>query len=444
MKQALLALTAGILFGSFALADDWPQFRGPNRDGISNEKGLLKAWPKGGPKLAWTFKDAGLGHSSFAVVKGVLYTLGTDYDFKNHDKGAKDEYVIAINEKDGKELWRFKLAPIYTTKGNSYGDGPRSTPTVNDNFLYALGGQGELICLDIANKPKEVWRKNLIKDFNGAVMTNYGYSESPLVDGDLVICTPGGANGTLLALNRRTGAVVWQTKAWTDKAPFSSVIAADIQGVRQYLQIGYDSAKTTGWLAGVEAKKGTVLWKEKIISADNEGASTSPIVKGNDVYVTSGFGGGCHLFAIDKKQNAAEQYAKKAQKRFKNTHGGVVLVDGHVYGHTEPGGWMCQDFKTGDEKWFNRDDLKCVSGALIVAEGLLYLYTDDGEVALVDASPAAFNLKSDFKIPQKSAIPPNRVTSRQSRIWAHPVIANGRLFVRDHEYIFAFDISAAK
>ena len=440
MKHALV-LVVCLLAGTLAAADDWPQFRGPNRDGHSKEKGLLKAWPKDGPKLVWTFKDAGLGHSSFAIVKGVLYTLGTDYDAKNPNDSARDEYVIAISEKDGKEIWRTKIAPLYTYKGNTYGDGPRATPTVDGSFLYALGGQGELVCLDLDSKGKEVWRKNLIKDFGGDVMTKYGYSESPLIDGELLICTPGGKAGTLAALNKKTGALVWRTKDWIEKAPFSSVIAADIHGVRQYLQIGYSGADGGGSLAGVEAKSGKVLWKKQIFAGDNEGASTSPIVKENQVYVTAGFGGGCHLFEINKKQEATELYSKKAQKRLKNTHGGVVLVGDHIYGHTEPGRWICQDFKTGDEKWLS-DELKCQSGAIITAESLLYLYTDEGDVALVLASPEEeLKIISRFAIPERSTVPASRTTSRQSRIWPHPVIANGHLYLRDHELIFAFKIN---
>ncbi len=447
MKQGLLAGAMCLLAASFAFADDWPQFRGPNRDGVSKEKGLLKAWPKDGPKLLWTYQDAGLGHSSFAIIKGVLYTLGTDFDFKNQNTGAKDEYVIAINVADGKEIWRVKIAPIYTYKGNSYGDGPRSTPTIDGNLLYALGGQGELVCLDINAKGKEVWRKNLLKDLNGVVMTTYGVSEAVLIDGDHVICTPGGKDGTLAALNKKTGALVWRSKDWTEKAPYSSMIAADIQGVRQYVQLGYIGGAGGGSVAGIDAKSGKLLWKKQAYAGDNEGASTSPIVKDNHVHTTVGFGGGCHLFEIDKKQEATEKYSKKNQKLLKNTHGGVVLVNGHVYGHSEPSGWICQEFKSGDVKWFHRDELKCQSGAIIAADDLLYLYTDEGEVGLVKPDPdKEFDVVSTFTIPKKSTIPApgNRTTSRQSRIWAHPVIANGVLYLRDHEYIFAFDISAGK
>lgn len=440
MTPRLLAVVLVIGMASNLRGDDWPQFRGPTRDGISKETGLAKEWPKDGPKLLWTFENAGLGHSSFAIVKDVLFTLGTDFDAKNPKDSARDEYVIAIDAKSGKEKWRIKLSSLYAPKGGTYGDGPRSTPTIDGNMLYALSGAGDLVCFDISAQPKEVWRKNLPKDFDGALMTGYGFSESPLIDGEHLICTPGGAGGTLAALNKKTGALVWRSKAWTDAASYASVIAADIQGVRQYLQIGYEPAKTIGSVAGVEAKTGNVLWNSPIFSGANDGTSTSPIVNGNQVYVSAAWGGGCHLFEIDKKQNAKDLYNKKAQKRVKSTFGGLVLVDGHIYGHTEPGSWICQELKSGDEKWLERNELKCSSGAIIAVDGKLFVYTDDGEAAMLAVSPDEFKVISTLKIPKRSTMPADRVSSRMSRVWAHPVIANGVLYLRDHEYIFAFDI----
>lgn len=439
MKQSLLAALFGIVAVSFAAADDWPQFRGINRDGISKEKGLLHKWPDKGPKLLWTYKDAGLGHSSFAIVKGVLYTLGTDYDFKNADKGAKDEFVIAIDVKSGKELWRVKYASLYASKGNAYGDGPRSTPTIDGNLLYVLGGQGDLVCFDISAKAKEVWRKNLTADFGGELMTGYGYAESPLIDGDHLICTPGGANGAVVALDKKTGKLVWQSKTWTDKAPYGSVAVGDIQGVRQYVQIGY-SAKLVGSVAGVEAKTGKLLWTAQIFSGQNDGASTPPVIKGNEVFVSAPWVAGSHLFEIGKNQTPKELYSKKAQKRFRSTFGGLVVLDDKIYGHSETG-WCCLDWKTGAEEWLDRGQLKCSSGAVIAADGKLYMYTEEGEAALVDASPKPpMNVVSSFTIPERSAIPPNRVTSRMARVWPHPAISDGVLYLRDHEFIFAFAI----
>jgi outer membrane protein assembly factor BamB len=447
MKTRLLTLVCCLTAASSARADDWPQFRGPDRTGVSKEKGLLKKWPKEGPKLAWTYKNAGLGFSSVTVVKGVVYTLGTDMAVKGGMFLADDENVIAIDEKKGTELWRVKIGPIFTFMRNYWGDGPRSTPTIDGDFLYALGGQGELVCLEIAKKGKEVWRKNLIKDLGGKMMDvggdDWGYSESPLIDGKLLICTPGGPKGTLAALDKTNGNIVWRSVGLTHNAPYSSAVVADIHGVRQYIQTSYDNTegKEFGVVSGFDAKTGKVLWSETIFKQSSYAIAPSPIVKGNQVYVTSGYGGGCHLFDIGKDQKASEQYAKKTFKKVKNTHGGVVLIGEYIYGHSEPGMWICQEMKTGNIEWDENVQLKCGSGAVTAADGKLYLYTDDGEVGLVDADPKGFNLVSSFTIPVKSMIPQMRKTSQSSRIWAHPVIANGNLYLRDHEYLFAFKIN---
>lgn len=433
MKKALYALVCGMLIVSVALADDWPQFRGPERTGVSKEKGLLKAWPKGGPKLAWVVKDAGLGYSTVSIANGVIYTLGTDMKFT-------DEYVIALEEKTGKEIWRTKIGPIYTYKGNAYGDGPRSTPTIDGKHLYALGGDGDLVCLEIA-KGKEVWRKSLVKDLGGVIMDKYGWSEAPLIDGDKVICTPGGPKGTLAALDKYTGKVLWRSDL-KHAAPFGSAVAATLHGVRQYIQTSYDNTpgKEAGALSGFDAKTGKVLWTKTIFTGNNDGIGSTPIVSGNLVYVSAGFGGGCHLFKIDNKQEATEQYKKPIWKKVKNTHGGLVLVGDHIFGHSERDLWICQDFKTGKIEWDENVQLSCPSGGITAADGKLYLFTEDGKAGLVDADPKAFNLISSFELPMRSKVPQTRVTSRSARLWAHPVIANGRLYLRDHEYIFAFEI----
>ena len=292
-------------------------------------------------------------------------------------------------------------------------------------MLFALSGNGELVCFDIASKPGEVWAQEF------AMTATASHDELRLQRVALTTASyhlhSGG--GDACRLTRRPGAFRLGAEDWTDKRRISAV-AATIQGVPQYVQIGYDGKKNIGYIAGVDAKAGKLLWKSQIFSGVNDGVSTSPVVKGNEVFVTAPWGGGCHLFEINKKLAEKELYNKKTQKRFRNTFGGVVVVGDEIYGHTEPSSWICQDWKTGDEKWLERDDLKCQSGAIITAEGLLYLYTDEGEAALVEVDPKAFNKISQLTIPKRSEIPPNRVTSRQSRVWAHPVIANGVLFTR--------------
>lgn len=422
-----------ILVASPLAAGDWPQFRGPNRDGVSTEKGLLKQWPKEGPKLLWTIKDAGLGFSSIAIRDGKLYTLGTRDDL---------EAVLVYDAATAKLEWAAKIGPIYTFQGNVWGDGPRGTPTLDGDLLVALGGQGDLVAFDLTTKA-EIWRKNLIKDFGGDMMTEWGYSESPLVFGDLVVVTPGGKKGLVVALNKKTGALVWQSAAVPQQAPYSSVVSATINGVPQFVQLSFDQA-VGGFVNGLEAKSGKLLWQGQIFKGSSYAACPTPIVKDNLVYVTTGYGGGCHTFEIDADFKAKDQFKLADQKKMKNTHGGVVMVDGKIYGHSEGLGWVCQDFKTGKLGWNDRTTLETKSGSTIAADGMLYLYTEEGTVGLATATPKGEGLEvvSEFKLPQLSNYPKTRATSRQSKAWSNPTIANGKLYIRDCEYIYCYDIAA--
>lgn len=414
-----------------ALAADWPQFRGPGRDGVSSETGLLKSWPETGPKLLWSTKDAGLGFGSIAVRDGVLYTVGTR---------GNDEALLVLDAKNGKEIWSAPIGPIFTFEGNVWGDGPRSTPTLDGDFLYVLGAQGDLVCFDLGKKAA-VWRKNLIKDFDGMMMTEWGYSESPLVDGDKVIVTPGGKKGAMVALDKATGKQIWQSSELPHKAPYSSVMPAEIHKTRQYVQLTFEP-NVGGFVSGFDAKSGKVLWKAPIFKGDSYAAAPTPIVQGNNVYVTTGYGGGCHNFEIAPDWSTKDLFSKIDQKKMKNTHGGVVLVDGKIYGHSEGLGWVCQDFKTGKLAWNDRDTLDTKSGSLIAADGMIYVYTEDGVAALAKATPEGERLTvvSEFKLPELSTYPKTRPTSRQSKAWSNPALSDGKLYLRDCEFIYCYDV----
>ncbi len=426
-----LVLLGAVLasLASLAPAADWPQWRGPDRSGISQEKGLLKSWPEKGPRLVWSIKNAGLGFSSFAVVGGKAYTLGSR---------DKDEIVLALDAKTGSELWIAKIGPIYNFDGNVWGEGPRSTPTIDGQYLYALGGQGELVCVDIAANGKEVWRKNLIKDLDGEMMTEWGYSESPLVDGDKLICTPGGAKGTVAALDKKTGNVLWRSTEQSNKAPYSSPVVTDIHGVRQYIQTSFIDDNDGGVISGFSPKDGKVLWSTSLFKGQSYLIAPTPVVQGDLVYDTNEKS--CQLYQVSAEMQVKPLYSKAAQKNVKNGHGGVVLVNGHIFGHTAPSAWICQDFKTGKQVWLERNAFNCKSGSIASADGLLYLYSDEGEVGLVEPSTEEFKLISSFKIPERSEYPANRKTSKDSGVWSHPVIADGHLFLRDAELIFCYDI----
>jgi outer membrane protein assembly factor BamB len=415
---------------SIAFADDWPSFRGPRRDGVSKETGLLKQWPKEGPKLVWTFDNAGLGHSSFAVVKGILYTNGTR---------DGNEITLALDAATGKEIWNAKIGPIFTFKSNIWGDGPRSIPTVDGDKLYVLGAQGDFLCLDTAGK--EVWRKSLIKDFEGEMMTEWGYSESPLVVGNHVIVTPGSkTQGTVVALDKTNGKVVWQAKELKYKAPYTSAVYAEIHGVPQVIQAGYTSEPDGGFLSGIALKDGKVLWSEQMVKGHNYSIASTPIVQGNQVYVSAGTGAGCHLFDIDKDFKVKDLYGAAAKKAVKNNHGGLVRMGDHIYGHSEGSVWVCQDWKSGKLAWKEGEELKTKSGATTGADGMLYLLTEEGIAALVEADPSAFKLVGQFELPKRSAFPKSMPSAKFSHPWAHPVISDGKLFLRDHEYVFCFDV----
>lgn len=407
LRSLVLGVTVLIL--NAALAVDWPQWRGPNRDGVSTETGLLPAWPRGGPPLAWKTTGLGTGYSSVSVAAGRVFTMG-DVSAASH--------VLAFDEATGRALWS---ARVGRAGGGGGYPGPRCTPTVDGDRVYALDQFGELVCLEAATG-KEVWRANLSADFNGKVMSGWGYSESPLVDGDRVVCTPGGSQGTLLALNKATGAVLWRSKEFTDAAAYASVVRATLAGVPQYVQL------TDASVAGVAIDDGHLLWR-----ADRRGQTAvipTPIVFEDYVYVTSAYGIGCHLFKVTSASPALRVQAVYANKEMANHHGGVVRIGDYLYGYSDGKGWTCQEFKTGRAVWQERRRLG--KGSLAAADGRLYLRAESGAgtVVLIEATPDGWNEKGRFDPPDRS----------EQNSWPHPVIANGRLYLRDQDVLLCYDV----
>jgi outer membrane protein assembly factor BamB len=421
-----------------ALAADWPQWQGPDRTNLSKQTGLLKAWPKKGPPLLWTFEKTGIGFSGPAIVGDRLYIMGARKD----GSGQEVEYLLALDvNKKGKEVWSAKIGPIFTFKGNTWGDGPRGTPTVDGDRIYALGGQGILICVSAA-KGQELWRKDLPRELNGQTMELWGYCESPLIDGNQLVCSPGGPDGTLAALDKKNGKVLWRTKDLKDQATYGSMVAAELGGVKQYIQTTYLGRGKGGQIVGVEARTGKVLWSQPQPKYDMAIAST-PVLSQDQVYVSAGYGAGCNLLQITgsaaKGFKPKELFNTAARKVLKNNHEGLVLLGGHVYGYTENTGWVCQDLKTGKAAWLERRKLK--GGSLTCAGGRLYLYgEEDGTVVLLEPNPKGWKEHGRFEIPQQSQVPEKRRTSSQAKIWTHPVVANGRLYLRDQEYLFCYDV----
>lgn len=405
-----LSFTAAILATAPLYAGDWPQWRGPNRDGKSSDTGLLKQWPAGGPVLAWKATGLGAGYSGVAVVGDRIYTMG------DRDDGS---FVIALsNGKDAKVLWSAKVGQPGAPGWGNFA-GPRCTPTITDGLVFAVDQWGELVCVN-ADDGKEKWRKNYETDF-GAKRPEWGFSESPLVDGDRVIVYPGGSQGGMVALDKQSGKTLWTSKDFTDGAQYSSVQRVEIGGEAQYLQL------TMANLVAISPKDGSVLWK-----AARKGATAvipTPIVDGDYVYVTSSYGTGCNLFKVshsDGKFSAEQVYANKTMA---NHHGGVIKVGDMVYGYSEGKGLVCQNFKSGALVWSERNAAK--KGSISFADGVFYCREEDsGDVLLVPASETAFSEKGRIKQPSRSSL----------KAWPHPTIANGFLYLRDQDVLLCYAV----
>lgn len=402
------------------VAADWPQWLGPRRDGLTEETGLLKEWPESGPKRLWLFEDCGFGYAGFSIVDGVLYTMGGRPTEGDAEKTCQ---LIALDANTGKELWHVDMGPMLE---NDWGGGPRSTPTVKNGFVYALGGKGTLVCVR-AKDGSEVWRSHLVDELGGTE-PNWGYCESVLIDGDMLLCTPGGEQGAIAAFDKSNGKVRWRATDLKDTAHYSSIIRAEINGQPQYIQL----METR--VVGISPDDGRLLWESPF--PGSVAVIPTPIVVGNKVFVTAGYGAGCSLVEVQPGNEAVELYDDKARKLMKNHHGGVVRVGDNLYGHSDGAGWICMDFATGEQKWREREILG--KGAIGYADSMLYCVSeDDGQVVLIEASPEAWQEHGRFTLDPQTTIRADR-----GKIWVHPVIAGGKLYLRDQDLLYCYDIKA--
>lgn len=403
------------------LSEDWPQFHGPRRDSISLERGLLRQWPEGGPRHLWTLEGLGKGYSSVAIAGGRLFTMG---DRPGPD-GKTAQFVMAFDLVRRSELWAKQVGPAFN-------DGPRSTPTVVGDLVYCLGTDGDLLCLETATG-KLRWRKNLATDLGGKMMSGWKYSESPLVDGNRLICTPGGPDNTLVALDRHTGRLIWGCavpalgEEGADGAGYSSAIVAEIHGVRQYVQI------LGRGVVGVEASTGRFLWGYNRIAC-NVANITLPIVRDNFVFITTAYNTGSALLEITRTGegfSAREVYFLGARD-FQNHHGGIVMVGGHIYGGRggNAGHPTCIDLATGKICWAERSPSRG-SASVIYADGQIIFRYDRGELVLLEATPEAMRIKGRFK-----------AIRGDGPAWAHPVIHQGRLYLRHGNILVCYDLRA--
>lgn len=403
--------------------EDWPQFHGPGLDSICREKGLLQTWPEGGPKLLWTMEGLGRGYSTISIADGKFFTMGDRADAS----GAETQFVLAFDLKSRKELWATPVGPPHTDGG------PRSTPTVDGDLLYAIGTDGDLVCIETATGAV-CWKRNFVEDFDGKFMAIWKFSESPLVDGDRLICTPGGPDATMVALNKRNGEVIWKCampdigEKGADGAAYSSAVVAEIAGVRQYVQIVGRGA------IGVDAVTGRFLWGYNPIACTVANI-TRPVVRGDYVFVTTAYNVGSALLKISRNGDAfqADEVYFLKGRDFQNHHGGVVLVGDYIYGGHGPnrGDPACIEFGTGKIMWKERAPARG-SAAVLYADGNLIFRYDRGEVLLIEASPEAMKIKGRFEAVQDDG-----------PAWPHPVIHQGKLYLRHSNLLVCYDLRKA-
>lgn len=417
--RQILAIVLPMSVAGSVWADDWPQWRGPNRDGQSAETGILKSWEEKPPKLLWMTEGLGGGYSSVAVAGGRIYTTG------NLDGG---QGVIAVNAEDGKVLWSKVLTKDVPQHG--YG-GARSMPAVDGDLLYVTTSDGSIVCLTTDGKKK--WQKEFKKEWDGKMMSGWGFSESPLVDGDLVICTPGGKEAFMVALDKKTGRTKWEAEMpeignkGKDGAGYGSIVISNAAGVKQYVQM------TGRGVIGVRAKDGKFLWGYNKVANGTANIPT-PVVAGEHIFASTGYGTGSALIRLKKKGNSdvvAEEVYFLKPKTLQNHHGGLVLHNGYIFaghGHND-GKPICVDIESGEVMWGPEKGPGNGSAGVTYADGHLIFRYQSGHVALIEATEEEYKLKGHF-MPEH----------QEGNSWAHPVISGGKLYLREQDKLMCYQL----
>jgi len=387
-----------ILLALTAAAADWPQWRGPNRDGVSSETGLLASWPAGGPRVLWKTTGLGEGYSSLAIVNGRIYTQG---------QRDRQEFVFAFDAATGKKLWETATSRDYN---NDRGDGPRGTPTIDGDRLYAMTGDGVVVSLDLATG-KTIWSQNVAQKYGGSI-PSWGFSESPLIDGPRLIVMPGGRGASLVSLNKTDGKLQWKTGS--DPAGYSSAIAVTVGGVRQVIALSGDAA------IGVMEDNGEPLWHYTRVSNRTANIAT-PIFHDDLVFLSTNYGTGCALLKLGPKSMSEVYFSNE----MKNHYSTSVLIDGYLYGYNDSI-LTAMQFNTGKVAWKNRSVGK---GSVTYADHRLYLLSEDGVLGMAEPSPEAYKEVSRFHI-SKGSLP----------TWSPLVITDGRMYFRDQDNLTSFDI----
>ena len=421
---AACVMAGASLFAQSAVrnAAEWPTWRGANRDGRSPDTGLMREWPQGGPRLLMTVKNLGAGFSSVAVSGGRIYTMG--------DRNGA-QHIIALNDSDGSEVWAARVGPVWE---DEYG-GPRATPTISDGMVFAIGTDGDVVAVDAASG-QERWRKHLVRDFDGRMMSQWKFAESPLVDGDRLVITPGGPDAVMVALDKRTGHEIWRAKmgAFATKGPegagYSGIVISNAGGIKQYVQL------TGKGVISVRASDGWFMWGYGRV-ANNIANISTPIVDGDHVFASTGYGTGSALLKVSRdgdRATVSEVYFLDPGT-FQNHHGnmvkiGPVLYGGHGHNRGIP---IALDFATGKVLWGG--DIRNAgqgSAAVSYADGNLYFRYQNGMMMLIEAAPDGYREKGSFQIPDV-----------HHPSWSHPVIINGRLYLREQGNLFVYDLRDA-
>jgi len=434
---ALLLLTGSAL-AAVAQAFDWPQWQGPDRNAISKETGLLKEWPKDGPPLAWKNTKLGGGYSAPSIAAGKIYGMSRRGD---------DEVVWALSESDGKELWATPIGHPPSQRMQQGQEGPGCTPTVDGERIYVISNGGELACLSLDGKV--IWQKSFTRDFGGTPPM-WVYRESPLIDGAKVIATPGAPDALMVALDKLTGNTIWKTKAPAPPAPessgaaprrgrggfsqggaaYASAIAIDFEGQRQYVQL------TSNALIGVAASDGKFLW-QYAKPANRAGINcTTPLYSDGKIFASSAYGAGGGLVKLTKDPTGAIKAEEVwFTQKMQNHHGGVILLDGFLYGANggnEGGALVCLDFATGEVLWNERNERRAPKGSITLADGRLYYRCEDGVMLLIEPSSKQYLERGRFSQPDRTNAP----------AWSHPIISNGKLYLRDQDLLLCYDVKA--
>jgi outer membrane protein assembly factor BamB len=412
MPRPYMLVTAVLVLAGPSAATDWPQWRGPNRDGHAPEVRLSRSWPETGPAVAWRVDGLGSGHSTPSIANGRLFLI------VNH---VMDESVVALDAGSGSKLWQRRFGRVGAPDQDPSYPGARSTPSVDGDRVYALSSDGELACLNAASGEIR-WSRQLREEFGG-VLGTWAYAESPLVDGPRVVVSPGGTEAAVLALDKLTGEVAWQL-GLPDGGPagYASIIVDESTGVRQY--VGYLSSG----LVGIEPESGRLLWRYEGETKNSPAVIPTPIAHRGHVYAGS-FRGGAGVVELGSGTDPWTVTPVHASDKLPSNVGGVLRVDDHLYG-TAGNAFACVDFFTGEQAWADRS-IGPASAAF--ADGILVLHGENGDLAMVEATPDGYHELARFS-------PPDRPEMGQAKAWTYPVLADGRLFIHEGGTVWAYEV----